>query len=487
MRLRFCNLATNKLQGYFCSWTENIEVFVEFVYHFAYLAFRGNSLAQLTLLFLVSFRIEFHHRVPSELWSWIQATRYLIACLLISSFFLLGLLYRHSIHTIFNSRIPTRFLPSLKVHLEMLKPLEIIWRYLTRHFRVLPDLIILGEVRCGTTSLCQHLASIDGCYRPFCLWRHPELDGKETFYFVGHYLGKVDPLTYRMCFPMVITRFLEKYLFRRMFFTFDGCAQYLSSPTAPYLISKAYSLAGLPPPVLVACVRNPIDQAISWWNYENNAVLWGKSMGLNEWNSVIRTSNYPPSSLESAIEFSLSDEVENMYLNAESLFQKIDSDKMYTLPDWALTWPGGQLSGIGRNGHFAANIQRYENVFTKTFGNPKHSNRVPKSSSLRFVNVISIDCLSDSAKLFETIESLRDQIRNRQGNDPKTMSANKAWHQNAVHRNAGVQMQDSKFIVTPKERETLVKLFSKDSQNLQALCGTEFGWQLLNNSRLNGK
>ena len=80
----------------------------------------------------------------------------------------------------------------------------------------------IGEVRCGTTSFCQILATAlkeeneehddydddlngnekcDGdnmqedkceffidCHKPFFLWSHPELDHKETFYSVEHYL-----------------------------------------------------------------------------------------------------------------------------------------------------------------------------------------------------------------------------------------------------------------------------------------------------------
>ena len=121
------------------------------------------------------------------------------------------LLYRHSIQTIFNRQIPKTImecLPSFAAHLSMLRPLGIIFRYCTSSWRVLPDIIVLGEVRCGTTSFCQHLADLENfnCHTPFCLWAHPELDKKETFYFVGHYLGYVTPRHYRMCFPLKITR-----------------------------------------------------------------------------------------------------------------------------------------------------------------------------------------------------------------------------------------------------------------------------------------
>jgi len=190
---------------------------------------------------------------------------------------LLIALYRHSVQTIFNRNLPSSLaecLPSFAAHLSLLKPLEVMFRYATARFRVLPDILVLGEVRCGTTTLCQHLSSIDGCEPPFCLWKHPELDRKETFYFVGHYLGRVDPLQYRMCFPLAIVKLFRQCVLRQPFFTFDGCAQYLTNPAVPYLIAKAYRDAGQPPPVLVACVRDPLDQAVSWWKYENNAMLW---------------------------------------------------------------------------------------------------------------------------------------------------------------------------------------------------------------------
>lgn len=190
---------------------------------------------------------------------------------------LLIALYRHSVQTIFNRNLPTTLqecLSSFSAHLLLLKPLEIMFRYATARFRVLPDVLVLGEVRCGTTTLCQHLSSIDGCEPPFCLWKHPELDHKETFYFVGHYLGRVNPYYYRMCFPLAIVKWFRQRVLRQPFFTYDGCAQYLTNPAVPHLIAKAYRDAGQPPPVLVACVRDPVDQALSWWRYENNAMIW---------------------------------------------------------------------------------------------------------------------------------------------------------------------------------------------------------------------
>lgn len=131
---------------------------------------------------------------------------------------ILILIYRHSVQTIFNRNIPRLrkdddgiimpiahpALQSFNTHLLIFRPLEVLFRFITAPLRVLPDLIVLGETRCGTTNLCGTIVSLSNksslagdrikikCYQPFCAWNVPELDHKESFFFVGHYLGKID-------------------------------------------------------------------------------------------------------------------------------------------------------------------------------------------------------------------------------------------------------------------------------------------------------
>jgi len=171
------------------------------------------------------------------------------------------------------------------------------------------------------------------------------------------------------------------------FFCFDGCAQYLTSPTAAYLIASAYQ-GTESAPVLVACVRKPVEQALSWWKYENNAISWGESIGLIEWNTDLRSQRYPPKSIADAIEFSESEFVKNAYSSAENLvanlieqqrnqprsISKLLTGHIKYLPPWAITWPAGQLSTIGRSGHFAQNIKRFNDVFFAAFGNSQGEN-----------------------------------------------------------------------------------------------------------------
>jgi len=333
----------------------------------------------------------------------------------------------------------------------------------------LPDIIVLGEVRCGTTSLCQHLADFEfvDCHTPFCLWAHPELDNKETFFFVGHYLGIVTPRHYRMCFPLKITKWWGETKSRirgepiKPFLSFDGCAQYLTSPTAAYLIAEAYREAGQKPPILIACVRRPVDQALSWWRYENNAMKWGEGMMLNKWNVRLRGQLYPPRSLEHAIKYSRSDHVENMYQRAERLFvETVEKRSFLRLPQWSVTWPGGQLGAIGRNSCFARNISRYERVFS-------NSRSHEHIQALEHVSIFPIEFLCDEKLLQGFLATILERVGKRTNNyalfvDAIHMVKSSSIELKSIHRNAGT---------LPREEEVrhIRSKFAEDEDSLNVM------------------
>ena len=397
----------------------------------------GRTLPRLTLLLTIHIPVHviiisnsdrFNNTdIPQKLSIYLMAIN---ALLNLCGYIFIVMLYRHSIQTIFNRKIPSLqkdingcilagphpAIKSFNTHLSMLRPLEILFRFITAPLRVLPDVIVLGETRCGTTNLCGHLVSVAEasssssprsgeineermrhikCYTPFCPWAFPELDHKESFYFVGHYLGIVDPYFYRMAFPLKITRWWEERVLGNIFFCFDGCAQYLTSPSAPYLIASAYQNENSDseeciPPSFVACVRNPVDQAVSWWKYENNACSWGESMGLTEWNTSLRSNDYPPKSIGDALKFSQSSFIRNAYADAEVLAKKLITQqksnnpffyRIKRLPNWSITWPGGQLSTIGRSGKYSENVNRYNNVFSS----------FKRKSRAGFVHIVPIE------------------------------------------------------------------------------------------------
>eukprot|EP00816_Leptocylindrus_hargravesii_P008668 CAMPEP_0196822756 /NCGR_PEP_ID=MMETSP1362-20130617/84671_1 /TAXON_ID=163516 /ORGANISM="Leptocylindrus danicus, Strain CCMP1856" /LENGTH=500 /DNA_ID=CAMNT_0042202405 /DNA_START=150 /DNA_END=1649 /DNA_ORIENTATION=- len=419
-------------------------------------------------------------------------------CINIAGYALLILLYRHSIRVIFNRKLPKLFvdstasgggddfpfLKSFHVHLALLRPLEVLFRYATANFRVLPDVLVLGEVRCGTTTLCQHISELPGCHTPFCLWKHPELDHKETFYFAGHYLGYMSPDKYRMCFPLKITKWFYRKVLNRPFFTFDGSAQYLTSPTAPFLISKVYADAGLEPPVMIACVRDPVSQAVSWWRYENNAMAWGESMGLDEWNTDLRLTRAPLRILD-ALSPNFREKFGGMYetKKAEKVVEAI-SRTGYKIPDEMISWPGGQLSGIGRNGMFFTNITRYENEFQSKFRTKKRyitvlplediSSKHSLQCSLHFAflpkaNLVGVVPLPQLATVKIQRSSTDVSI-----DVPDEEEERIAIIKRNIHRNRGSALGDASKEPTEEDIDVLAEFFARDVAELEKMCKRSF-------------
>lgn len=226
------------------------------------------------------------------------------------------------------------------------------FRALTARFRLLPDIYVLGQVRCGTTSTAAQLSRFPGAHGPFCPWRVPFADDKESFFLVGHFFGHVHPDLYRMCFPLKITAWFETKVLHRKFFVFDACAQYLSAPWCAELIERA-----TPHARFIVNVRNPIDQNKSWWHFEQNSMQWGTEMGMgSDWLKE----RQPPDSLHSALLSSESVEVDSLYRDA-TLSAVMNNH--WKVPGWMGSFPGGQLAGIGKLGRFADDITRYCKLF----------------------------------------------------------------------------------------------------------------------------
>ena len=87
----------------------------------------------------------------------------------------------HSCRVVFNRRPPLS-IKALRNLLSVTRPLGIVWRVLTAPLRTLPDVYVLGEVRCGTTSLASMLRERLGMIGPFSPWDHPLANNKESFF-----------------------------------------------------------------------------------------------------------------------------------------------------------------------------------------------------------------------------------------------------------------------------------------------------------------
>jgi len=114
-------------------------------------------------------------------------------------------------------------------------------RRATASRRALPDFVIVGGQRCGTTSLFESLA------------KHRVIDAslnKEVHYFDLSFERGVE--WYRAHFP------LESKLAGRV--TFEATPNYLASVHAPKLMQSV-----IPDVKLIALLRNPVDRAHSSW------------------------------------------------------------------------------------------------------------------------------------------------------------------------------------------------------------------------------
>jgi len=427
-------------------------------------------------------------------------------------FYRLYRFYRYTVQTVFNKTLPPLFSDnwwiSFHAYYLLARPLSTTYRRFTAPFRVLPDVLIVGEVRCGTTTLSGHLTKCfpRACHKPWCPWKHPVLDGKETFYFVGHHEGRVGTKHFPMNFPLVLTRWFHRSILRRPFFTFDACAQYLNSPTAPELVASAYSDRGLEPPMIIACVREPSEQARSWWKYENAAIQWGSSLGLRNHHVDLRSALYPPKSFTSALHYSASPSVSASYAAAGDLVRNKSDEQLRSvrLPPWAVTWPGGQLGGVGRCGAFSANIERWEEAFRRRFdrdrgfGNPlrgqggnRHNNMVDNSKidnsvakkPLAYVTILNLSQQNEPAQLATLLTSVAQKCR-VQWNDPqqaeKTKLSIRFYCDNNLGRSSRLNegVKGGEFEVGDDERKVSADFFRGEKELMKALGGEDaiIGW-----------
>ena len=273
---------------------------------------------------------------------------------------------RSACRRVFNREPPPGLLPGLLLPmLRVLRPFGMLWRLATAPLRCLPDVYVLGEVRCGTTTVASLLRDELGMAGPFTPWVHPLANEKESFFLVGHYWGYVPRWAYRMCFPLRLSRWWYRVVLGRPFAAFEGCASYLSAPWAPALVR-----ALTPRAVLVVCVREPVAQNLSWWRLEQAGMAWGSSMGLGErWCGPPARMHYPPRSLRAALALSRSAAVEALWQRAERLPEAgglgggegggAAAGPFARLPDWAVPMPNGQLSAFDRMGRYADTIERW--------------------------------------------------------------------------------------------------------------------------------
>jgi hypothetical protein len=117
----------------------------------------------------------------------------------------------------------------------------------TSWLRSLPDFLVIGGMRCGTSSLYKYLGY------------HPDVAAslrKEIHYFtIDHPLGE---RWYRLHFPMRLRKSLYRAFAKRSLLTFEATPDYIFHP---YSAAWAHDL--VPEAKVIALLRNPVSRAIS--------------------------------------------------------------------------------------------------------------------------------------------------------------------------------------------------------------------------------
>jgi hypothetical protein len=130
---------------------------------------------------------------------------------------------------------------------KMRRQLERSYRSLTSPLRVLPDFLIIGASRSGTTSLFQALIGHPCVVPPF---------RKEPSFFNHHY--DRGTTWYRSQFPLDTHKRFQTSILKRKFRTGEATANYFYYPSVAGKVAKL-----LPQIRLVLLLRNPVDRAYS--------------------------------------------------------------------------------------------------------------------------------------------------------------------------------------------------------------------------------
>jgi len=118
---------------------------------------------------------------------------------------------------------------------------------MTGFLHILPDFLIIGFPKCGTTSLYEYLI------------QHPDIHppvGKEIDYFDRLYHKGLN--WYKVRFPVIFQKNYINKILGKKFLTGEATPRYIIHPHAPKRIKKI-----IPNSKFIVLLRNPVDRAFS--------------------------------------------------------------------------------------------------------------------------------------------------------------------------------------------------------------------------------
>lgn len=130
---------------------------------------------------------------------------------------------------------------------------ELLWRVVTSSLRTMPDLHIVGEMKCGTTALATHLAAHPHVSEPWL---------KETHFLSGRSVFRADfedhLNLYRTFFSTVLWTSYERVFKGKRSIQFDATPQRLFLSSAPERVKSM-----TPNAKIIVMLRDPIERAVS--------------------------------------------------------------------------------------------------------------------------------------------------------------------------------------------------------------------------------
>ena len=166
------------------------------------------------------------------------------------------------------------------------RTLEVMQREIACRTGVLPDFLIIGAQKCGTTSLYEYLI------------QHPDIYAattKEVGYFDRYYQKGLP--WYRSQFPSAFRKWYVRLTLGRTFLTGEASTGYILNPHALKRISKI-----VPKAKLILMLRNPVDRAYS--HYQHTLRMKRESLSFEEaakkeperigdtWKRMLEDENY---------------------------------------------------------------------------------------------------------------------------------------------------------------------------------------------------
>ncbi len=141
-----------------------------------------------------------------------------------------------------------------KIIKKFIKKGKYFYRLSTCRLRVLPDFLIIGAQKCGTTSLYRNLV------------KHPSVIPalvKEVHFFDNSNYFQRGIGWYRAHFHSLLYKYYGIHICKKDFLTGEASPFYLFYPHAPKRISEL-----LPEVKIIILLRNPVDRAYSHYHHE---------------------------------------------------------------------------------------------------------------------------------------------------------------------------------------------------------------------------